>query len=244
MELARGVTSRFTFDPSNDIYPVWSPDGRRLMFGSDRDGGVFNLYQKLANGAGDDERVVKSSEDMAPLSWSPDGRSLLYRLHTQSLGVLPLVGDRKPRSLLESLAFGQNQGQVSPDGRWIVHTSNESGRFEVYVRSFPAPAGKWQITQDGAYFPRWRGDGREVFYYGADRRLMAVAITGETAVEAGTAVPLFEARMLNGPNTIAGFRAQYDVTRDGQRFLLNVPVEDAASSLITIVLNWTAALKK
>ncbi|MBI3262852.1 MAG: PD40 domain-containing protein [Acidobacteria bacterium] len=106
-----------------------------------------------------------------------------------------MLEDRKPRPLLESLAFGQNQGQVSPDGRWIAHTSNESGRFEVYVRSFPTAAGKWQISQAGGFFPRWRGDGKELFYYAADRRVMAVPIKAETAVEVGTATSLFETRM-------------------------------------------------
>ena len=245
VELARGVTSRFTFDPGNDIYPVWSPDGSSLMFGSDRDGGVFNLYQKLANGAGNDERVVKSTDNMAPNSWSPDGRALVYRLGAQgSMGILPLVGDRKPRPFLQSPRFNQFQGQVSPDGRWIAYTSQESGRSEINVQNFPVPAGKWQISQGGAAFSRWRGDGKEIYYIAADGHLMAVPTKGETAVEVGTAVPLFEARMLNGSSTSNGFRPQYAVTRDGQRFLLNVPLEEASASPITVVLSWTAGLKK
>ncbi len=245
VELARGVMSRFTFDPGNDIYPVWSPDGGHIMFGSDRDGGVFNLYQKLANGAGEEELVVKSSDGIAPYSWSPNGRYLVYRFIRggTNLGILPLVGDRKPQPFLQSSTFTQAHGQVSPDSRWIVYVSNESGRYEVYVRNFPTPGGKWQISKDGAMYARWRGDGKELFYFAADGRLMAVPIKSDAAVEVGTAVPLFEARMLNGPNPAVGFRVQYDVTRDGQRFLLNVPLEDAASP-ITVVLNWSAALKK
>jgi len=249
VELARGVMSRFTFDPGNDIYPVWSPDGSRIMFGSDREGGAFNLYQKLANGAGVDEPVFKSGAMGAPYDWSPDGRYIVFRTRTEagsfSQSILPLFGDQKPRPLLQSSMFTQTTGQVSPNGRWIAYISNESGRYEVYVQSFPTlRGGKWQISKDGAIHPRWRGDAKELFYYAADGRLMAVAIKSDTAVEVGTAVPLFEARMLNGPNTAVGFRQQYDVTRDGQRFLINVPLEDAAPSPITVVVNWTASLKK
>ena len=113
------------------------------------------------------------------------------------------------------------------------------------MQSFPKPgAGKWQISKDGALHPRWRRDGRELFFYGADQQLMAAAIKGDTALEVGAAVPLFEARLLNGPNITPGFNPQYDVTRDGQRFLLNVPLEETPSSPITVVVNWTEGLKK
>jgi hypothetical protein len=122
--------------------------------------------------------------------------------------------------------------------------SLESGLFDVYVQSFPMPGAKWQISKNGGYHPRWRGDGKELFYYAADGQLMAVPIQGDTTLEIGTPVPLFRLRLLNGPNGAQGFRAQYDVTRDGQKFLLNVPVEDAPTPPITVVLNWTAGLKK
>ena len=216
------------------------------MFGSDREGGVFNLYQKRADGVGPEEPVLKAPTDMVPNSWSPDGRALVYRTNAtpMNLGVLPLVGDRKPR-LFEPSKVNQATGQVSPDGRWIAYHSSESGRTEVYVQSFPAPGvGKWQISKDGGADARWRGDGRELFYYALDGRLMAVPMTGSTALQVGVAVPLFEARLLNGPDTHTGFKQQYDVTRDGQRFLINVPLEEASASPITVVLSWTAGLKK
>ena len=122
--------------------------------------------------------------------------------------------------------------------------ANETGRTEVYVESFPTSGAKWQISKNGWHHPKWRGDGKELFYYAADGQLMAVPIKGDAAVEIGTPVPLFTPRLLNGPNVGQGFRAQYDVARDGQRFLLNVPVEDAPTPPITVVLNWTAGLKK
>jgi hypothetical protein len=249
VELARGVMSRFTFDSGNDVYPVWSPDGTRIMFASDRAGGVFNMYQKRSNGAGDDELVFKSSDgDKKPYSWSPDGRYLVYIAYPPGvpnhLGVLPLFGDRKPLPFPPG-TFGVSLGQVSPDGRWVAYYSTESGRPEVYVRSFPTPGGKWQISKDGAAAPRWRGDSKELFYYAADGQLMAVPIkASETALEVGTPTKLFAPRALNGPTSPVGFRAQYDVTRDGQRFLLNVPAEDAAPPSINVVVNWPAALKK
>jgi hypothetical protein len=245
VDVGRSVTSRLTFDPGNDIYPIWSPDGVWIMFGSDRDG-VFNLYQKRADGTGNEERVLTSTDDMVPYSWSPDGRAVVYRVGQRApfnMGILPLVGERTPR-LFEASTFNQSYGQVSPDGRWLAHTFQGSGRFEVYIRNFSEPlGGRWQITKDGAIFPRWRHDARELFYYAVDGRLMAVPITGTSAPDVGAAVPLFEARMLNGPTIPVGFRQQYAVARDGQRFLLNVPLEETPTSPITVVINWAAGLK-
>jgi dipeptidyl aminopeptidase/acylaminoacyl peptidase len=245
LELARGVLSRFTFDPRNDVNPVWAPDGSRIVFGSDREGGVFSLYQKLSSGASAEALLFKSTvENAVPYSWSPDGRFILHRYMNGgafNTGVLPLAGDPKPRPFLP-VPFNQTMAEVSRDGRWIAYHSNESGRYEVFVQTFPTPAGKWQVSKDGGYYPTWRGDGREIFYYAGDGRLMAVPVTAGAALEVGSAVPLFRAEMLNGPSTAVGFRAQYDVTPDGQRFLLNVPVAEARRPSITVVLNWAAAL--
>ena len=248
LELARGVASRFTFDPADDIYPVWSPDGTRIAFGSGRNGGAFNMYQKLSNGAGADEILLKADGvETAPYDWSRDG-AIVIRHNAAgvfSLGLMASSGDRKV-SVFQAGASGINkvQGQVSPDGRWLAYASNESGRYEVFVQSFPNAGGKWQISKDGAVHPRWRGDSKELFYYAADGRLMAVPIKGDTALDVGAAVPLFTARMLGGPVVTLGLKQQYDVTRDGQRFLLNSLTEESAPSPITVVLNWTSALKK
>jgi hypothetical protein len=157
------------------------------------------------------------------------------------------VGERSPR-LFESSTFNESFAQVSPDGRWLAYTSNESRRGEVYVQSFPKRGGgKWQVSKDGGTHARWRQDGRELFYLGPNGRLMVVPITGSNALDIGAAIPLFELHALVGraiaPSGV-GFRAQYDVARDGQRFLVNVPLEETRGSSINVVVNWPAALKK
>jgi len=242
-DATRGLVSRFTFDTHNEIYAIWSADGSHIFFGSDRDSGIFNVYQKAASGAADERLLIKSADDMAPYGRSADGRFLTYRLNITNTGLLPLTGELKARPLLQA-TFTQTQSQPSPDGRWLAYASNESGVYEVFIRDFPGAGGKWQVSQGGGVFPRWRGDGKELYYYGAGERLMAVSIAGQTSVEIGSPVPLFETHMLNGPNVAVGFRAQYEVTRDGQRFLMNVPVEEDAPSPITVVLNWVTALRK
>jgi eukaryotic-like serine/threonine-protein kinase len=250
LELARGVLTRFTFDPHNDVNPVWSPDGTRIAFGSDREGGFFGIYEKQANGATGERLVLKSSSgNPIPYSWSPDGKFILHRAIVGgafNTGFLSMVGDGKSQVFQQQSSFSQTLGQVSPDGRWIAYQSNESGRYEIYVQTFPAPGGKWQISRDGGFSPKWRADGKEIFYYAADGRLMAAPVTGNNAaLDVGTAVPLFKARILLGPTAAVGFRQQYDVTPDGKRFLINVPIDDsAAASSITVVLNWPAALNK
>ena len=246
LELARGVLSRFTFDSGNDFLPIWSPDGSRIAFGSDRGGGASSLYQKPSDGSGAEELLFKSTtENAAPYNWSPDGRFIIHRYMANGFfnsGVLPLTSDRKPQ-LYQQVSFTQTLRDVSADGRWVVYQSNESGRFEVFVQTFPTPGGKWQVSNSGGIHPRWRDDGKEIFYYAADGQLMAVPIgAGDKALQIGAPAPLFKARMLLGPITAVGFNQQYDVTQDGRRFLLNVPVEDTPVSPITIVLNWTTGL--
>jgi hypothetical protein len=184
---------------------------------------------------------------MAPLDWSSDGRYLLYRggpLPGFDLWVLPMNGDGKPFPVVET-AFDERDGQFSPDGRWIAYESNESGRFEIYVQSFPERGGTWQISNAGGAQVRWRRDGQELFYVGLDGRLMAVpfrvAPDGRT-VEPGTPVPLFVTRMPGGPLQGA-FRQQYVVSPDGQRFLINSLIPSAASP-ITLVVNWPALVKR
>jgi eukaryotic-like serine/threonine-protein kinase len=239
-DVARGLRTRFTFGPAN-AFAVWSPDGNRIVFASRRKG-TFDMYQKNSNGAGSEETLLEDNLDKYPDSWSPDGKFVLYESlgssRSNELLVLPLTGDRKPFPLLQT-QFGEANGQISPDGRWVAYRSNESGRNEIYVAPFPGPGGKWQISTAGGYFPRWRHDGSEIFYLTPDNRLMVASVNGKgPGIEVGAVKPLFPTRIVFA----GGY--QYDVSADGQRFLIDTAPEQATSSPITVVLNWTAGLKK
>jgi Tol biopolymer transport system component len=239
--VARGLRTRFTFDPADQLTSIWSPDGSRIVFNSRRKGSL-DLYQKAASGAGSEEVLLEDNLDKFPTSWSPDGRFILYVSVGPSRGndllVLPLTGDRKPFPILQT-QFSEPEGRISPDGRWVVYISNESGRNEIYVAPFPGPGGKWQISTAGGYFPRWRHDGSEIFYLSPDNRLVTASVNGKgPGFEVGAVKPLFATR------TVFAAGYQYDVSADGQRFLINAAPEQTASSPITVVLNWTAGLKK
>lgn len=235
IELARGVESRLTSDPSSEASPVWSPDGSRIAFTSNREGRA-NLYQKLSSGAGEVEELFKSGENKVMMDWSADGRFMLFRSFGEKtrmdIWVLPTFGDRKPYPLLQS-EFNEIWARFSPDGRWVAYVSNETGMNEVYVQEFQGSGGKWRVSTGGGSFPSWRRDGKELFYISGGK-LMAVdvKVVGSN-FEAG--VP----RLLFGIPRSVGF----EVSGDGQRFLIPVPVEETSPTPITVVLNWTADLK-
>jgi len=240
-DVVRGLKTRFTFDPAQELESVWSPDGSQVVFDSNRKG-HFDLYQKASDGSGTEQVLLEDNLDKYPVSWSPDGRFLLYRSFGSTTGndlfVLPLTGDRKPVPFVNT-QFGENYGQFSPDGRWIAYASNESGEVEIYVAPFPGPGGKRQVSTAGGTLPRWRRDGMEIFYVTLDNKLMAAAVNGKgSSFEVGAVKALFDMRALSGN------RYSYDVSADGQRFLVNTLPAQAASTPITVVLNWTAALKK
>ncbi len=245
LELKRGTSTRFTFDPARDVSALWSPDGTRIVFGSDR-GGQWGLYQKISSGAGSDELLLRTGQTTFPDDWSLDGRFIIYEIDGGpktkfDLWVLPLFGDRKPFPFLQT-EFTEQHAQFSPDGRFIAYVSDESGRAEVYVQSFPASGGKWQVSTGGGDQPQWRRDGRELFYVAPDKNLMAVTDTLGATFEAGTPVQLFKTRVPQ--STLIGERNNFAVAPDGQRLLVNNVVEDSASQPITVVLNWTAQFKK
>jgi eukaryotic-like serine/threonine-protein kinase len=246
-DLPRSVTSRFTDNPADDEDPIWSPDGSRIVWRSNR-GGIYDLYQKSAGGMGQDELLLHSGTPSSPGFWSADGRFIVYLPFDLKTGndvwVLPLEGDRKPYPLLQSRYYETNP-RPSPDGRWLAYTSNESGRLEVHVTTFPSPGAKWQISTDGGAQPYWRRDGKELYYVAANNRLMAVAVQGGAAskagFEAGVPQPLFEMRLPFILGTSVDF---YYAAADGQRFLVNTPVGEATAAPLVVVVNWTAEVKK
>jgi len=239
LELARNAFSRFTFSPAADADPVWSLDGKMIAFRSLRDGPA--IYQKPSSGAGQEELVVRVPGLNALNHWSPDGKYLLFFATNAKtgtdIGVVPLTGERKIQWVIQS-EFNDFETNFSPDGRWLAYSSIETGRYEVYVQPFPANGSRWQVSTTGGRQPSWRRDGKELFYATDDRKLYAVDVRTGPAFQVSTPKLLFEMRT----NTI-NQRNSYAPSADGQRFLVNTLVEGASSG-ITVVLNWTEALKR
>jgi len=240
MDVTRGVPSRFTFRPGISVHPIWSPDGSSIIFGAD----LESIYRKPASGAGKEELLLSGGVNEIPQDWSPDGKFIVYQGFRSGTGsdllLLPLAGDHKPIPYLET-PFNEGDAQFSPDGRWMAYASNESGQAQVYVQGIPAGGAKWQISTAGGDQPRWRRDGKELFYISADQKLMAVPVKSGASFEAGAPQPLFELDPLSAP--IVGFFA-YQPTADGQRFLVLSRVGGATAPPITVELNWQAGLKK
>ena len=238
----RGVKIRFTSGPGPARMPCWSPDGKHIVFSSNRKG-HFDLYEKAIDGSGNDELMFESEIGKYCQSWSPDGKFILYRTQPddvnarRELWTLPLFGDRKPTPYLQT-GFGEDRAQFSPDGKWIVYESSESGKSEVYARSFPASGGKLLVSTSGGKQPIWRRDGKEIFYLDANGELMAAKVKQiGSALAIDVASPLFEAHT-------GGFLRTYDATADGQRFLIATAAQQKDPSPITVVVNWDAGLKK
>jgi serine/threonine-protein kinase len=260
-DIVRGTLSRLTFEGGE--FPLWSPDGKRIAFASARAGKPPNLFWKPADGSGAEERLTTSDHLQAPHSWSPDGQVLAFTdtgpTTGQDIWVLPLEGDpsaalrtgpsagsgqgRKPRPFLQT-TFLESGARFSPDGRWLAYLSDESGRNEIYVQPFPGPGGKWQISREGGTQPLWARNG-EIFYRNGNQLMVVETKTqpgSQPIFSAGTPRLLFE-----GPYVATGTAASnYDVTADGQRFLMVKPSaqEGAAATQINVVLNWFEELKR
>jgi Tol biopolymer transport system component len=247
IETARGISTKLTSDESTDQFPVWSPDEQQLIFGSNRKG-TFDLYAMPTNGSATETLLLELPGTTVPTNWSSDGRFMLYNELSPTTGydqwALPLVGDQKPIQIANR-EFDELGGQLSQDRRWVAYESNETDRFEIVVQQFPNATGKTQISSGGGMMPRWRADGKELFYVASDGTLMGVPITvasdGKT-LQPGAPVPLVRNRIVF--DAYRGVRSgRYSVTADGQRFLMVVPAEEAVAPVV-IFLNWAGNVLK
>ena len=242
VETNRGEPRRFTFDAAFDINPVWSRDGGRIAFASNRQG-VFDLFEKPVSFSTDERLLLASRENKFPNDWSPDGHILLYVNESADTGddvwAMPIDDPSKTAPVVNG-PYGENQSQFSPDGRWIAYRSNESGRFEIYMRPYPGAGSRQLISRGGGIQPRWRADGRELYYISGDSRIMAVPIrlpSGSGSLEVGTPAALFPVRLADAANQQYG----YSVDASGQRFLVSVDASQPSTQPITVLQNWQPA---
>jgi serine/threonine protein kinase/Tol biopolymer transport system component len=241
-DMASGVKTALSFGSGSgqgNLYPVWSPDGRRIIYTSYRNG-KYGLYLKASDGSGSEESLLETVDRIRfPTDWSPDGKFLTYIEGAQggwAIWMLPLEGERKP-FLFHKSQFAEREAGFSPGGEWVAYCSNESGDYKVYVVPFPGPGGKWQVSPAGGCGPRWRRDGKEIFYLSSDNKMMATEVQANgSSFEVGATHALFGTR----PYGVFG---RFDVSADGQRFA--IPYEAGQpSAAITLVVNWPAELKK
>ena len=242
LDLARNVTTRFTVDPQTDASALWSPDGGRIVFRSNRHG-FSELYQKRSSGTEPEQPILDPEANLISSDWSSDGKLIVYTKTSSTAGfdiwVWPTDGRAKPHLAVHT-ALNAMHGRLSPNGRWLAYASDESGELQVYVQPFPPTGEKRTISADGGSEPRWRRDGNELFYLSSSNKLMSVAIPGGNAFDFGVSKALFDVHV---PLTGNPYRSNYAVTADGQRFLVNTRIDDAPSP-INVILNWTALLKK
>jgi serine/threonine protein kinase/Tol biopolymer transport system component len=241
VDILRGGIERITTDAARDQFPIWSPDGQHIAFSSNRKG-VFNIYTKALVGTAA-EQLVESTQAEMTLDWSRAGYLLYEEAGIKTgwdLWALPITGDRKPIAV-SNTPFEERSGRFSPDGHWVAYQSNETGRFEIYVQPFPGLGVRSQVSTTGGSDPRWRTDGKELFFIAPDGKLMATPVRIQaTSFEAGSPEPLFQTRVTTGG--AAYLQPQYDISRDG-RFLINMPL-DGGTSPIVLILNSKYAPKK
>jgi len=238
LESTMGASNaRFTFDPEEDVAAVWSRDGNMLAYRTNFGTGV-KVFVKKATGLEREKAIFQAvvTEDIVPNSWTHGGQAILCTVLASTdshLELMPVAGGSPTRFL--SPNGNQTNGQISPDGKWVTYASDESGGWEIYVTSFPGGAGKWQVSRGGGTEPRWRGDGKEIFYINPAGKLMAVSVNGESVFATGTPAPLFE---IQGRAPISSTDIfSYDVAKDGKRFLVNRYVKPEHVAPLTILLH-------
>jgi|HubBroStandDraft_6_1064221.scaffolds.fasta_scaffold06746_2 Tol biopolymer transport system component len=237
-DLQRNSAKRLTFDLSTHVLPVWSPDGTQLVFCSNQQLN-FDLNIKNSDGSQEERGIVQDDHDKHPNDWSRNGKYILYTRGTDFWFVT--LPELKTSLFLKAPATVRN-GQFSPDGKWVAYASNETGKWEIYVTSFPEPRGKWQVSIGGGEQPRWRGDGRELFYLSSDGKMMAAPVTTGANFDVGTPAALFQATPRQPVSTNDLFA--YDVSREGQRFLILTQLKQTETVPMSVILNWSAKLTK
>jgi serine/threonine-protein kinase len=257
--IGRETLTRLTLEPSQETYPVWTADGQRVIFNSDR-AGLLNLFWQPADGTGTVERLIESQNQHSAMSVPPDGGALVVREQPPGGGdfdlmLLSLKGERRLAPLVQT-PFPELNGEISPDGRWLVYQSTESGGAEIYVRPFPnVDGGRWQVSTDGGTRPLWARSGRELFYLTPEgAALMSVPILGGSSFKAGNPQKVLDTRLYYAPPAPSGIGLvpgrTYDVSPDGRRFLLIKPLMPTDSDAtptppsLTVVQGWTQELRR
>jgi len=249
-ELAGDSAKKLTFGRGISAAPVWSPDAIRLVFASNRqsndDGNrprrriTVDLYVKNSDGSQEEKSLVHNDTDKYPSDWSRDGKYIMF---TQDKDLWQVsTGPELKSSLFLKAPSVLRNGQFSPDGKWVAYASNETGKWEIYVTSFPESHGKWQVSTGGGEQPRWRGDGKELFYLSSDEKMISVPVTTGARFDAGTPVVLFQATPRQPVPSYDLF--VYDVSRDGQRFLINTQLKQPETQPVSVILNWPAKQSK
>jgi hypothetical protein len=237
MDLARDSVTPFTVHPAVDGFPLWSSDGTQIVFESTRNG-TFDIWIRPSNGVTPEQLLLETPDSEWPLHWSKDGLFLLYQtsdLKTKwDLWALPMTGSDRTPLVVANSSFAERMGQFSPDGRWLAYETNESGRPEIVAQAFPQASGRFSVSTGGGTAPRWRADGKEIFFIAPDGKMMAVPVvtTGST-FEAGRPVALFPTDIMAQP-----FKFQYTVSRDGRFIVNNLQAEEGAAPPITLIINW------
>ena len=242
LDLVRGSRSQFVPGPGQSHLPVWSPDGRTILFSSDR-GGPWNLFTKAATGAGVEEELLRSTTSSIASDWSRDGRFILYETVDPStrsdIWALPMVPRRQPFAVANT-ARNERQAQLSPDGHWVAYASDDGGREDVWIQRFPDATEKWPISTAGGSQPQWRRDGRELFYISTDFKLMAVDVNAAaSSFDAGVPRALFSLRYADQ----LAARNNFMPAADGKRFLVNTSFTGFGTGSLAVVLDWAAVIR-